>query len=155
MKMRTLTTAAVLCCLSAIALAAPDPHIGTWKMNVSKSKFSPGPAPKAVTSVYTEEGGWIVIKTDATDSAGQAVNRTNRYRVDGKEYPYEGPQGKGTISLKRIDDQTTEGVVKFDGGHSVTTRAVISKDGRTRTTTARGTNAKGEKINNVTIWERQ
>jgi hypothetical protein len=32
----------------------PDPIIGTWKVNLAKSKFSPGPAPKSLMRTYTE-----------------------------------------------------------------------------------------------------
>ena len=31
---------------------APQGLIGTWKLNVAKSKFSPGPAPKSMTITY-------------------------------------------------------------------------------------------------------
>jgi hypothetical protein len=115
----------------------------------------PGPAPKEVTSTYTQDGDWFVIKAAGIDAAGQPINRPNRYKVDGKEYPYDGPQGKGTISFKRIDDHTLESVQKFDGGHTVTTRSVVSKDGKTRTMTSSGMNAKGEKVNTTTVWDRQ
>jgi hypothetical protein len=153
---RLLRAAAVVCCLSAPMLwAATNPIIGTWKMNVAKSKFSPGPAPKSVTSTFTQEGDWVVTKTDAVESGGQPVTRNNRYKIDGKDYPYEGPQGKGTISLKRINDHTTEAMLKFAGGHMLTTRSVISKDGKTRTMSSSGMNAKGEKVSTVTVWERQ
>jgi hypothetical protein len=141
--------------LGALTLSAADPVLGTWKMNVAKSKFSPGPAPKAITSTYTQDGDWIVIKTEGTESAGQAVNRENRYKMDGQEYPFETAQGKGTISINKIDDHTGEAVLKFPGGHTINSRSVISKDGKTRTMTSRGTNAKGEKVTSVVVWERQ
>jgi hypothetical protein len=154
--MRLLINAAIVCCLSAaMILAAADPSLGTWKMNVAKSKFSPGPAPKNVTSVYGQEGDWIVIKTTGFDPTGQPIDRSNRYKRDGQAYPYDGPNGRGTITVKRIDDFTSEAVTKLDGGGTVTTRSVISKDGKTRTMTTRGANAKGEKVNNVVVWDRQ
>jgi len=153
--MRAVCTLVIALSLGALRLAAADPIVGTWKMNVAKSKFSPGPAPKSVTSTFSEEGDWIASKSDAIDSTGQPITRTNRYKLDGKEYPFEGPQGQGMISLKKIDDHTTESVLKFAGGHTLTARAVISADGKTRTMTSSGTNAKGEKVNNVTVWERQ
>jgi len=42
-----IATASVLT-LTATTVPA-DNNIGTWKMNVAKSKFSPGPAPKSQT----------------------------------------------------------------------------------------------------------
>jgi hypothetical protein len=154
--MRLLTNVGVLCCLSVAMLsAADDPLLGTWKMNVEKSKFSPGPAPKSVTSTYSEEGDWIVIKTDGVDAEGKSIARTNRYKLDGNEYPFEGPNGTGKISIKKIDEYNSEAVMKSEGGGTVNTRSVISKDGKTRTTTSTGTNAKGQKVNSVIVWERQ
>jgi hypothetical protein len=32
--------------MAAGALLASDPNVGTWKLNVAKSKFSPGPGPQ-------------------------------------------------------------------------------------------------------------
>jgi hypothetical protein len=153
--MKLLISTAVLFCVFAAMVAAADHSLGTWKMNVAKSKFSPGPAPKSGTSVYSQEGDWIVIKSTGVDSAGQSINRSNRYKRDGQAYPFDGPNGRGTITVKRIDDYTSEAVTKLDGGGSVSTRSVISPDGKTRTMTSRGTNAKGEKISNVVVWERQ
>jgi hypothetical protein len=37
----------------------------------------------------------------------------------------------------------------------MTTRSVVSKDGKTRTTTQTGTNAKGEKVNNTIVYDKQ
>jgi hypothetical protein len=82
-------------------------------------------------------------------------NRTNRTKRDGKEYPYDGPKGKGTISFKWIDERTTESVMKYPGGHTLVTRTVIAKDGKTRTSTARGTGPNGEKVNDITVWDRE
>ena len=141
--------------VTTVVLVAADPILGTWKMNVSKSKINPGAAPQSVTAVYSQEGDWIVIKTNGIDSAGKPISRTNRVKRDGAEYPYEGPYGKGTISVKRIDDYNSESVTKFSGGHAVNTRTVISKDGKTRTQTSRGTNAKGERVNSVAVFEKQ
>ena len=40
--------------LAGVFFAAPafaaDPIVGTWKLNVAKSKYSPGPAPKGGTT---------------------------------------------------------------------------------------------------------
>lgn len=147
--------AATVLCAANMQFSSADPVIGTWKMNIAKSRFSPGPAPKNATTVYSQEGDWLVIKSTGTDSAGQPINRTNRYKRDGKAYPFDGPNGRGTITVKRIDDYNSEAVTKLEGGGTITTRSVISKDGKTRTMTSTGTNAKGEKVNSVIVWERQ
>jgi hypothetical protein len=141
--------------LSAAMLMAADPSLGTWKMNPAKSKFNPGPAPKGLTTTYSQDGDWIVIKSTGVDPTGQPIIRENRYKRDGKEYPFEGANGRGKITVKRIDDHTAEAVTKVDGGGTVKTRSVISKDGKTRTMTSTGVNAKGEKVNTVAVYDLQ
>ncbi len=39
-----------------LSAQASDPRIGTWKLNVTKSKYSPGPAPQSLT-VKVEPSG--------------------------------------------------------------------------------------------------
>jgi hypothetical protein len=57
--------------LCALALAADDSFVGTWKLNVAKSKFSPGPAPQSQTVTI---GADNKVEGSGTDSEGQAVN---------------------------------------------------------------------------------
>ena len=38
------------------AAQAPDPFVGTWTLNVAKSKYDPGPAPKEQTATYEAAG---------------------------------------------------------------------------------------------------
>jgi len=141
--------------LAAMAFAASNPMLGTWKMNVAKSKFSPGPAPQSVTTTFTEEGGWVVAKAQGVNSDGKPINVENRFKTDGNEYPYESPWGKSTIVIKQTDPYHWTSVVKLDGGNTITSKGMISKDGKTRTVTSTGTNTKGEKVNTVMVSERQ
>jgi hypothetical protein len=140
---------------AAFVLSAADPLLGTWKMNVAKSKFNPGPPPKGGTVVYSQEGDWIVLKNDGIDPQGKPFSRTNRYKLDGKEYPFEGLQGaKGTIAVKRIDEHHTEATFKSATG-VITIRTAISKDGKVRTQTSSGINGEGKKTNNTVVYEKQ
>ena len=143
--------------LTAMAgmLIAADPMLGTWKLNPSKSKFSPGPGPKSTTTTYTQDGDWIVLSTTGVDSEGKPITRKNRYKRDGQEYPFDGPYGRGKITVKRTDDYHTETVVKLDGGNTVTVLTAVSPDGKTRTQTVTGVDAKGEKLNHTIVYELQ
>jgi hypothetical protein len=76
-------------------------------------------------------------------------------KYDGKDYPATGLPGADTISMKKIDDYTIETVSKKDGKRVMTTRSVVSKDGKTRTTTQTGKNAKGENVKNALIYDKQ
>jgi hypothetical protein len=41
---------------AAPLFAQENPFLGTWKLNVAKSKFNPGPAPKSLTRTITADG---------------------------------------------------------------------------------------------------
>lgn len=47
---------------------APDPFVGTWKMDVAKSKL-PEPAPKSVTVMIERAGEARKVAVDAVDAA--------------------------------------------------------------------------------------
>jgi hypothetical protein len=156
MMLRTVRNFSLAILTAATALSAADPLMGTWKVNTAKSKYSPGPGPQSSTMVYSQDGEWIVAKFDNIDSAGKPLSYTNRWKLDGMDYPYESPAlGRGTISVKRVDDFNFQGKIKVEGNRVFTTRSVISKDGKTRTLTITGTDAKGQKINNVIVYEKQ
>jgi len=146
--------AALLLTIPGSVLAA-DLIVGTWKLNLDKSHFNPGPGPKSVTMRISEAGDWLDSKVDAVDETGKPVTRTNRYKMDGEEYPYDTPQGKGTIRLKNIDDHHGTATIKLASGNTLTQQSVISADGKTRTITTTGTDAKGRRVDNTVVWERQ
>lgn len=140
---------------AAMTLSAADPFIGTWKMNPAKSKYSPGPAPKSATANITQDGDWIVGKNDTVGADDKAATATNRYKRDGKEYPYQGPTGaSGTIATKAIDANTTQTTIKV-GTSTITVHTVVSKDGKSFTRTTKGTDAQGRQLNNVAVYEKQ
>ena len=139
---------------ATMVLSAADMLSGTWKLNIAKSKYSPGPAPKSGTVTYSMDGDWVVAKSEGVNAEGKAVSSTNRYKFDGKEYPYKTALVEGTISVKRIDDLHTEATIK-GGKASMISKATISKDGKTRTQNQTGTNAEGKPIKNVVVYEKQ
>lgn len=139
---------------ASLTLSAADMVSGTWKLNTAKSKYSPGPGPKSGTTTMSMEDDWLVTRTEAVNSEGKATSSNNRYKLDGKEYPYKTPLVEGTISVKRIDDFHNEATIK-GGKAMITGKAVISKDGKTRTVTTTGTNAEGKPVKTVAVYDRQ
>jgi hypothetical protein len=47
---------AVLVIVSAAGAQTTDPVVGTWKLDVAKSTYKPGPAPKSTTVVVEPAG---------------------------------------------------------------------------------------------------
>ena len=139
---------------AAMALSAADPFLGTWKMNPAKSKYSPGPAPKSATMTYTQDGDWIVGKNDTVGADDKATTFTNRYKRDGKEYPYEGANGTGTVAVKATNPNTAQATIKI-GTSTITLHTVISRDGKSFTRTTKGTDPQGRQVNNVAVYDKQ
>jgi hypothetical protein len=141
-----------------LSAQAIDPRIGTWKLNVTKSKYSPGPAPQSLT-VKVEPSGQGGEKVTAEFVNADGTRTTTQYtetNFDGKDYPLTGSQfGADTVSLKRIDKWTTERTDKKGSTVVQTLRRVVSQDGKTMTVTTKGTNAQGQAMNNVGVFDKQ
>jgi hypothetical protein len=132
-----------------------DPLVGTWKMNVAKSKFSPGPADKSLTVKYEPQGDSLKITADITPGDGAAQHQESTAKFDGKTYPVKGDPDRDMATMKRINANTTEIMGSKGGKPTINIRRVVSKDGKTLTLTETGTDATGKKLNNVVVLERQ
>ncbi len=139
-----------------LSAQAKDPRIGTWKLNVAKSKFDPGPPPQSQTLKVEPSGKGEKVTSESVTADGKTVTTTYTANFDGKDYPLTGSAlGADKVSLKRIDARTTERIDKKDGKPAVTIKRVVSADGKTMTATVKGTNAEGKPMNNVAVFEKQ
>jgi hypothetical protein len=147
--------AAVLAVLvSATAVAqSSDPLIGTWKLNVAKSK---GILFKSGTSKIEAAGAGVKFTVDLVSADGTPYHWTFTANYDGKDNPVTGNSPYGdTTALERVDAKTTR-IISKQAGKVVTTQTiVVSSDGKTRTTTTKGTDAKGQKVDTVSFYEKQ
>ena len=145
----------VIASMFSLSAQTSDPLIGSWKLNIAKSKFSPGPPPNSGTIKYEPVGQGIGVTTEGVNAEG--VHSATHYTAnwDGKDYPILGSPTADTVSLKRIDRYTTERTDKKGGKVVGTLRRVVSQDGKTLTITTKSTNAKGQAVNNVIVYEKQ
>jgi hypothetical protein len=141
---------------SAAQAQGTDPLIGTWKLNIAKSTFSPGPPPKSGTVRY-EPAAEGMIRTSA-DLVGADDRRTHieyAAKEDGKDYPITGAPAIDTVSLKRIDAHTTERIDKKGGKVVGGLTRKLSADGKTLTVTIKSTDPQGKPVSNVVVLEKQ
>jgi hypothetical protein len=138
---------------AALCLAA-DMHMGTWKLNEAKSKMSPG-ATKNNTVMYEAAGDSVKVTVDGIDGEGKPVHNEWTGKFDGKDYPVTGDPGSDSRVYKKVNDHTMSLTVKKGGKVTVTGRLVVSADGKTRTVTTAGTDAKGAKFTNVAVYDKQ
>jgi hypothetical protein len=141
--------------IANLSAQASDPRIGTWKLNVAKSKYSPGPAPQALTVTVEPSGQGEKVTTEFVNADGTRTATEYTANFDGKDYPLTGSQIADTVSLKRSNARTTVRTDKKGGKVAQTLRRVVSKDGKTMTVTTKGTNAQGQAVNNVALFEKQ
>jgi hypothetical protein len=132
-----------------------DPRIGTWKLNVAKSKYSPGPPPQSQTLKVEASGKGEKVTSEVVNADG--TNTTTQYTAnfDGKDSPLTGSPIADMVSLKRIDARTTERTDKKGGTVAQTIRRVVSADGKTMNVTVKGKNAQGQEMSNVIVFEKQ
>ena len=140
---------------SNLAAQGTDPIVGTWELNVAKSKYSPGPTPKSETRTYVVAGQDIRATSKGVDSAGTPTTAEWTVNYDGKDRPQTGNPDADTLSLKRTDAFTTEWTQKRAGKVVITGTRTISRDGKVMTITSKGTNAKGQTINNAEVFEKR
>jgi len=171
--MKTILAASIVCLLSVSVASAQQPKpaeaIGTWKLNIAKSKYSPGPAPSGAASqvrrLEIRKDGFTVLMIFDVDSQGTPAFTEYVYKPDGKDYPgysqttladflAAGTKGS-TTTVKFVDDYTAIVQTKNAKGVSGSpiTR-VVSQDGKTQTLTTKFKNAQGQTVENVTVYDR-
>lgn len=154
MKARATVLTLALCFVGVALCIAADGFMGTWKLNEAKSKIGPG-APKNGTVVYEAAGDSVKITIDGTNNEGKPLHSEWTGKFDGNDYPVTGDPSVDMRSIKKVDDHTLTATQKKDGKVSTTARIVLSADGKTRTVTASGTDAKGNKITSTAVYEKQ
>jgi hypothetical protein len=153
----TIILATAVLTIAVLATAqTKDPFVGTWGLNVAKSKYSPGPVPKSVTATYEVAGQGYKISVKNEPASGPVQQYSYTTNLDGKDAPVTGNNPNADmVAAKRIDAHTLEIVNKKGGKVTTTQRNVVAADGKTRTVTTTGTDAQGQKVNNVTVFEKQ
>ncbi len=118
---------------TAISMAADDPQIGAWKLNVSKSQFVIGTPPKSlINTVESIDGGYKFID-DAITNQGEKQHKEKIVKYDGKDYPVvESRGGYDTVAFTVVDAYTWRWFFKKDGKEVGTGSIVISRDGKTK-----------------------
>jgi hypothetical protein len=128
---------------------------GTWKLNLAKSTFS-GPPPKSTTLKYESIDAGIKATVDSVLHDGAAVHYEYRANFDGKDTPVVGDGAtRDTSARTRVNANTTKAVNKKDGRITTTQTFVVSPDGKMLTITATGTDASGQAVNNVAVYDKQ
>lgn len=133
-----------------------DPANGTWKLNVAKSTFSPGPAPKEMTAVIESTG--VGRKVDVTGVAGDGSPIKWGYsgNFDGKDIRVTGTNPDADVVRLRRRSPTSVRSTYFKGGKQTIVNGIaVAADGKTLSVAQSGVNAKGQTVKNNLSFDRQ
>jgi hypothetical protein len=154
MKTRTIGLTLGMLFVGLAMCAAQNPTLGTWKLNEAKSKIAPG-ASKNLMVKYEAAGDSIKGTIDGVDEKGQPTHNEWTGKFDGKDYPVTGDPTQDTRAIKQVDDHHYQLTVKKGGKVTITGKAVIAADGKSRTVTVSGMDSMGMKIEGVSVYDKQ
>ena len=155
-RMKRLSIISLLLILTSVtALQAADHFTGTWKLNIAKSKYSPGMPPKSQTTKLELMKDGIREIVDRVNADGTMTHWDYIAKFDGKDYAITGDPDRDHASVKKVDDFTLEVINKKAGKVTTSMTLVVAKDGKSRTNTVTGTNAAGLAIHNVLLFDKQ
>ena len=154
---RALLSVAVGCVVVSMGVGAlAQSNVGTWAMNVAKSKYSNNNPPKSAMLKIEASGNVTVTTVDVVAADGSTQHWTYRSAYDGRDVPISGNNPNAdSASRRRVSPTTTETTFKKGGKVSTINTAVVSSDGKTMTITAKGTDAQGKAVLNVQVYEKK
>src|ERR1700686_873767 len=138
---------------SAQVFAQANPLLGTWKLNVAKSKYTGTPMPKEMTRTVEADGDSVKYTYAGTGREGSSISYGFTVKYDGKDYPMTGnsPGGIDMIAIKRVNANTYEATQKKAGKVAANTKVEVSKDGKVATITSKGTDS----TSYVAVYDKQ
>ncbi len=154
MKTKTIAVLLGVCfTFMAVSLAAASPQMGTWNLNEAKSKFAPHMG-KNTKVVYEAAGDQVKVTVDGVDAAGKPTHNEWTGKFDGKEYPVTGDPNFDGRDYKNVNQRTLEMTLKRGGKTVGSGSIVVSADGKTRTVTTSGTDAKGKHFKSTAVYDK-
>jgi hypothetical protein len=126
--------------------------LGTWRLDLAKSRYFPGPAPRGETRIYTADKDGVLGAINRIYADGRTEIIEYRANYD-REQAVTGTPAYDAITLKKVDDYTSESILSHAGMVYGTARRVISPDGNTMTI-AFERKTRDDTIRNVAVYHR-
>ena len=140
------------------SLWAADPIIGTWKLNVGKSKAAPGKSlQKESIDVCRElDTNEIECVSKGVNADGSAIDLTISFPSQGGMVKLQPPPPK-TISYVETLVEPGNWIVTFmmNGTQVVLLQKVVSKDGKTCTATTSTVGTDGKRSESLAVYDKQ
>jgi len=154
MKVKMIVFALALFVAGAAVCKADSPHMGTWKLNEAKSHFSTG-ATKNHTVVYEAAGDDTKVIVDGTAGDGSAVHNEWTGKFNGRYRAVTGSPTADVRAYRKINSRSLSITEKKGGKIVLTGTITVSADGKSRTVRTTATDAKGKRIRNTAVYDKQ
>jgi len=142
---------------SAMLAADTNPLVGTWKLNLEKSKYPAGTAPKSLTRTVTADGDNVKYSFEgqAADGSALAYSFTVQYGDKYYEITGPGPWGADHISIKRVNSHMFSATLKKGDKVIGTSSVTVSHDGKITTVSGKGTDKDGKPVKQTQVYDKQ
>ena len=147
----------LILCVAELGQAQADPFLGTWKLNVKKSKFDPGPPRKSETRMVVTGPNGMDVSVKRVNGNGTTQEFEYTTNLDGKSYPItgDGPAGADSIAVNLTAPTTMQVTLRKAGKVVGTATISVSGDGKNLTITSKGTRADGTQVNDMAVYDKQ
>lgn len=147
-----LVTSAALLAQIRPAAEPPPQLIGTWRLNVAKSKYSPGPPLRSETRVYARQADGVhgVVTRVHMDGRTEKFEYVANF---GNDHVVTGIPEYDRVTLRRVDELTSDAVLSHAGMVFGVARRTIAPDGRTMTITFDRKNAETP-VHNLAVYDK-
>jgi hypothetical protein len=136
-------------------LWSADPSLGTWKLNVRKSEFHPGPGFRSETRTYEQQKDGVLVTINTVDARGRQVTSVYLTTPDGVQHNVSGAGGPAdSVALKQIDDRHAESTLLHGGREIAKTTRAVNDDGKTMTITYKGQDPEGNQVSYTLVFDK-
>ena len=141
--------------VAAADSAAPSsPPVTTWKLNVAKSRFTPGPGWRSQIRTYRLTPAGMSVTWTGIGAKGEPMRVSFTIADDGSDTAMHGSANYDTLNSVRVDALTSRSQEKRAGkivGIAVVKR---SPDGKVMTITDEGTDRKGIRFSQLLVFDK-
>jgi hypothetical protein len=118
--------------------------LGTWNLNLEKSKYPTGMAPKELTRTVTADG-------DSMKHGFTVKYGGDFFDATGTSTPY----GADKISIKKVNSHQFSAILKKGDKEVGTSSVTVSHDGKRCTVYGKGTGPDGKPVKLTQVFDRQ
>ena len=147
--------ATLLAWVLVAGMLGADPTVGGWVLNLKKSTYHPGAAPKSQIRTYRESANGIIATVVTVSAEGETSTVEFPVNDDGQSRPVTGSSSIDSIKMGRVGRKQLKSQLSQRGKQVATTVREVSEDGNTLTITYDGGAIDGSRVHYVAVFDRR